>query len=481
MSIDDARTGDARALVSPDAADVVVVGGGIAGLVAAARAGELGLSALVLEQGTDERYLCNARFSGGVFHVAFNDITQPPAVLRAAIATATGGEVDPVQADMIAANGGRLVQWLRAQGAQFIRTPVAWQSFILAPPRPMVAGQEWMGRGPDVLLRRLGERIAERGGRVVRGARGRHPIIEGGRVVGITAEVAGTASHVRARAVVIADGGFQADAELLRRMVPRPDRLKQRGAATGRGDGLRIAEAAGGTVTPLRRFYGHLLCRDAMTSDRVWPYPELDAIATHGVLVDAGGRRATDEGLGGVALANAIAHLPDPLATTVIFDAAIWEGPGRSARIPANPTLANAGGTIHRADTLEALAALAGIDGRALAATIAAYNAAVASGATGRLAPPRTASRVAPMPIVRAPFMAIPIVAGITYTMGGIVIDGQCRVLGRDGVPIAGLYAAGSTTGGLEGGANTAYIGGLAKAGVHGLVAAEHIGASIRA
>ena len=61
--------------------------------------------------------------------------------------------------------------------------------------------------------------------------------------------------------------------------------------------------------------------------------------------------------------------------------------------------------------------------------------------------------------------------------MGGIRVDGASRVLRNDGSVIAGLYAAGSTTGGLEGGGKAAYIGGLAKAGVQGLLAAESIAA----
>jgi fumarate reductase flavoprotein subunit len=79
------------------------------------------------------------------------------------------------------------------------------------------------------------------------------------------------------------------------------------------------------------------------------------------------------------------------------------------------------------------------------------------------------------MPIASAPFHAIPVIAGITYTMGGILIDGEARVLRTDGLVIEGLYAAGSTTGGLEGGPPVGYLGGLAKAGVQGLIAAESI------
>lgn len=463
-----------------DTVDVVVVGGGIAGCVAAARAGELGLSAVVLEAGVDDRYLCNARFSGGVFHVAFTDVTLPVATLRAAIGTATEGKADPVQADAIADNARRLVDWLKAQGAMFIRTQVAWQNFILAPPRPIVAGQEWRGRGPDVLLRQLGEKIAARGGRIDRGARGRTLLIENGRCVGIEAETATGPRRYGARAVILADGGYQANLARLGAIVANPASVKQRGAATGVGDGLAMAEQVGAAISPLHWFYGHLLCRDAMTNDRVWPYPELDALAGAGIVVEARGKRVTDEGVGGVSVANAIAGLPDPLATTIVFDAAIWNGPGKSARIPANPTLASAGGTIHSAETLVELAAKAGLDADALVRTVAAYNAAVATQRTSDLDPPRTASRFPPMPITTAPYMAIPIVAGITYTMGGVRVDGASRVLRPDGGAIDGLYAAGSTTGGLEGGVKAAYVGGLIKAGVQGLVAAEDIANTLK-
>jgi fumarate reductase flavoprotein subunit len=236
-----------------------------------------------------------------------------------------------------------------------------------------------------------------------------------------------------------------------------------------------MAQEAGAALTALDRFYGHLLCRDAMHSDKVWPYPELDGIATASILVDTHGRRFADEGMGGVWLANTTARQPDPLCATIVFDAKIWEGPGRSARIPANPSLANAGGTIHTAPTLDALAAMAGLQAEALQATVTAYNDTVRAERMQTLSPPRSVDRFKPWPIQTAPFYAIPVCAGITYTMGGIRIDADARVLRPDGSAIAGLYAAGSTTGGLEGGERAAYLGGLTKAGVQGLCAAEHI------
>ena len=70
--------------------------------------------------------------------------------------------------------------------------------------------------------------------------------------------------------------------------------------------------------------------------------------------------------------------------------------------------------------------------------------------------------------------MRMPICAAITNTMGGIVVDGDARVLDKNDKPIPGLYAAGSTVGGLDGGPHAGYVGGLIKATI-GLRAAETI------
>ena len=69
-------------------------------------------------------------------------------------------------------------------------------------------------------------------------------------------------------------------------------------------------------------------------------------------------------------------------------------------------------------------------------------------------------------------------VAGITYAMGGIRIDPKCRVVTPKGQPIPGLYAAGSTTGGVEGGGYSGYNGGLCQASIYGMLAGEHIAES---
>ena len=84
-------------------------------------------------------------------------------------------------------------------------------------------------------------------------------------------------------------------------------------------------------------------------------------------------------------------------------------------------------------------------------------------------------------PLLKPPFYAVPLCAGMTYTFGGIFTDGDARVMSTRGAPIDGLYAVGATTGGLEGGTNGGgYVGGLIKGITFGMRAAEHIAQSLK-
>jgi len=461
--------------------DVVVVGGGLAGLAAANRAAQQGLRVVLFERGSEERYPCNTRYSGGVIHIACHNVKEPAGELEAVIMDATQGRADPLLARALATTAGRAVDWLRDEGAKYIRVgQIVWQQWVLAPPRPITPGLDWKGRGPDVTLRVLASNLQKRGGTLTR-----LPVVSllerDGACVGIVAGEGVQRREVSARAVVLADGGFQGNAAMVgAHMGIDAVKVKQRGAGTGMGDGLRMACELGAATSGLRHFYGHMLSRDAFGNDKVWPYPQLDELGTVGIVVGAEAQRFVDEGQGGVYVANHIARLPDPLSAWAIFDTAVWEGPGRTARIPANPNLERAGGTIITAGTLRELAAKTGLPDGALERTVADYNQALAAGTLAQLAPPRSAQPILPCVISKAPFYAVPLCAGMTYTMGGVLTDADARVLKGDGDPVLGLYAAGGTTGGLEGGNGGGYVGGLIKALVFGLRAAEHISTTVK-
>lgn len=462
--------------------DVVVVGGGLGGLSAACRAAQLGLKVAVLERGTDTQYVCNTRFSGGILHINGHNVEEPAESLVEAIGGMTLGHADKDLARALAVDARRAVSWLREEGAKYIRVgQIVWQQHVLAPPRPITPGLDWKGRGPDVTLRTLEANLVKRGGVLHRGTAATGLMEHGGACVGVEAESGGKAIQFEANAVVIADGGFQGNLELIgKHITPVPAKLKQRGAATGMGDGMRMAQAMGAAVTDLGAFYGHMLSRDSFGNDKVWPYPQLDELGTAGIVVNGQGERFTDEGMGGIYVANMIARLADPLSTWAIFDEGIWNGQGKDARIPANPNLTRGGGTVHQASSLRQLAEIIGVPIERFELTVAGYNQALGAGNLGSLQPSRSTTRIKAMPIAKPPYYAVPLCAGITYTMGGLAIDPHGLVQRQGGGAIRGLYAAGAATGGLEGGDGIGYVGGLIKAATFGMRSAEAVAQSAR-
>ena len=459
--------------------EVAVVGGGLAGLVTALRLAERGVRVVALEKGSGERYPCNARISGGGFHVCFLHVEQDEAALVAAITQATSGFAKPELAAVVAKDTRTAVRWLKDKGVQFVKGGGdTWRENTLAPPLAARPGLQ-EGRGGDVLIRTLGVALREAGGTLLRGARATRLRMDGTRCVGIEMEQQGKPVSMDARAVVLCDGGFQSNHALLREFITAaPEKLKQRNAGAGNGDALQMARSVGAQLVGMQTFYGHLLAQEAMHGDALWPYPMVDHLCTAGVVVDGAGRRIADEGLGGVYLVNQLARLPDPLSAIVVYDEAIWNGPGRGHIVPANPCLVDGGAKIFQARDLRSLAGKLSLPAGALEATIAEYNAAVTAGQGASLAPPRTTAPIKAYPVVEPPFHAFRLCAGITFTMGGIAVDGVGRVLNEREEPIGGLYAAGCCTGGLDGGPGAGYVGGLAKSAAMGLRTADHLAAS---
>src|SRR6202034_2886303 len=103
------------------------------------------------------------------------------------------------------------------------------------------------------------------------------------------------------------------------------------------------------------------------------------------------------------------------------------------------------------------------------------HNQAIEANDFAGLAVSRTVRKHKPMPIVAAPFHAVPLCTGVTGTMGGVVINVHAQALKPDGKVFPGLYAAGTPVAGLEGGPRAGYVGGISKSFVLGLLAGEHI------
>ena len=460
--------------------ETLIIGGGIAGLTCGLRLAEQGVKVAILEKGETDRYLCNSRICGGAFHVSYRDVMESPEILMNAMKGKTQGFSRQSFLDVMSNEPGKTVSWLKTKGLRFIKVGDApHRRTTLAPPIAQKGRDYWHGRGGDVMLRTLHAELKKTGATVLLGTRALSLRMAGGQCVGVEAEQQGKKVALDARNVVISDGGFQANLDLVKEYIsPAPEKIRQRNAQTAKGDGLKMAREAGAALVGMNRFYGHMLIQDALTNDDLWPFPLMDDLCCAGVMVDTFGNRLVDEGLGGVYLANHVAALADPLSTTVIYDQPIWESPGKEFITPANPLIVSNGGTVHKANSMGELAQKAGLPAAALEQTIAKYNAAVDAGVTTQLTPARSTTSHKAWPIRTAPFYAAKLCAGITYTMGGIAIDGDSRVLDANDNPITGLYAAGCATGGLEGGPAVGYVGGLSKSSTTGFRAAEHIAAN---
>ena len=453
--------------------DILIVGAGLAGFTAAVRASEQGAQVLLIDKSNGEFGDGNVLMASGSLRAGGNSPKTNSKDLYDFVMSEGVGYPDLVKA--WSETCGRAIDWLTSAGVSIEET---------APGRIWLNQTSETCLGPvykkDVgsrALTSLKERFQKLGGRYLNGIAGTKLIVENNRVVGLIGERSGGTMELRSRATILSTGGFSANKELVKKYIgPHADRCKLRGSKQDTGDGLNMALAIGAKAVNLKYFYGHLIARKALTDDRFWPYPRLDSFVDEGILIDASGNRFVDEGRGDVAVANDLARSNDPTGATLIFDHESWaaakDSPSStSLKIPAaNPWILDNGGEIFSHDTAEGLAQLLGVNAANLKRIVEDYNRAVDSGNAESL----PVSRTGKPKILRPPLYGLRVVPGITFTMGGVAINGRAEVLNQNEQSIDGLYAAGDAIGGLMGGYRGGYTGGLMQAVVTGILAGEN-------
>jgi tricarballylate dehydrogenase len=467
------------AAVTVERVDVLVVGGGIAGLSAALAARESGAAVRLIERAPKAERGGNTRFSNGALRAVYRGLedirrlipdlsvesaactdfgTYLPERYLADIARVTEGRADPMLSRILVDESFDVLAWLMTHG---VRYDPLWSA--QAPP---VDGRVTFYGGSAVEARGLGAGLVNalyaaletNGVRVTYGARAIGLLRAGRGVHGASVRTSnGKTYDISANSVVLGSGGFESDvAWRTRYLGPGWDLATVRGTRFNTGDGLRMALDAG--AQPYGQWSG---CHAASWARHAPPYGDVTIGEKfkrddfmHGIFVNAKGRRFVDEGADLRALTYAkygrvVMEQPGSVAWQ-IFDAKTVPLLSEDYH---NPSVAPV-----RADTLAELAErLTGVDGAAFLETVTAYNAAVRddvphdpSRKDGRgtvgLAIPKSNWATS---IDRPPFEAHPVSFGITFTFGGVRIDARGRVLEAGGSVIPGLYAAGEMVGGL--------------------------------
>jgi fumarate reductase flavoprotein subunit len=451
--------------------DVLVVGGGGAGMAAAIEAADAGASVVLLEAGP--RPGGSTALSGGVFYAAGTSIQRAAGVeddverMYRYYMTLNRWNLEPWLIRRFCEESAPTLEWLIGLGVD-IPVEGLYISGVDDTPR----GHHSHGSGIELFEHLLGA-ASSRGVAIHPNVRVEGLLVDGGKVTGITAQGA----EMRGGAVVLATGGYGANRAMLAEFNSDIAAQDERwsfyfGSQTSRGDGIAMARDIGAAVVGKGRLLVNAspgFSRDVADFHPPWL-----------VFVNRDGQRFMDETWPYCIAGHRIEEQPGRLCF------AIFDEPTRAASPSRHPFADKLGvgdyayscdrlaeeaakGRVLVAETLEELAAKAGIDPVGLVGSVAAYNGDVRSGSDRQFF-----KQGALTTIETAPFYAAEVhAASFGATSAGVRIDPDARVLGIDAHPIAGLYAAGETAGGVLG---ERYVGGgnyISNALIFGRIAGQ--------
>ena len=428
-------------------ADVVILGAGLAGLVAAIEARSHGADVLVLDRlPPPAQWNAVTQLPGGIGNDTFRsgggglarfagDLLVEQLLDGAGQLDADRDTVDILVDRHMHLGWGKVDKALLRTYCRRVFDDCCWLRDELKMPYDET-GRTVKGLGIG-LFRHLFQVAEERGVRMLFHARARRLLTDkSGRVCGVALSRDGEASDVEGGAVVLATGGFQGSRELLMQHVGATltQGVSMVGSPENTGDGMLMAQALGAQTR-------HLGVCHIRTTDIYYgqgPSRYLNHIYPMGIYFNQRYERFVDEGVADSdTVANAIAYQPGASATLLFDDRARSKYPKEFDRYPRREQL------IESADSVEALATKIHLDPQQLRKLVDTYNASISDGkATGPHVPK---TRLA-APIETAPFYGFhPVRPAINHTLGGLVVDGSsCQVLRTDGKPIDGLYAAGT-------------------------------------
>jgi succinate dehydrogenase/fumarate reductase flavoprotein subunit len=438
--------------------DLVVIGAGMAGLTAAARAARHGCTVLVVEKGDVAGG--NARLSRGVLWT----LTTSQQYLE---------ECPAGSSDI----GAALIESRQAATAFAEELGV---EFSETPPLPIEGA---VGVGLDIVtyLERCAAAVAGAGGHIVTNCNVRSLVVDDGAVVGVLAEDRDGPSVLRAPWTMLATGGFQANREMREAYLGAgAANALLRSNPHSTGDGILLGLSAGAAlVDDMSGFYGHAIAHPLREPFVLGDFSRLaqSIYATHALLFARHGDRVVDESTGYYRIGQAVAHVEGSTAVLVgdehVRGFATRSPGGGIETVDLLDEAERAGAHVARAETLSSLATQLdgwGFAGARIVDTIEAFN--LAMQGDDDVEPPRRRNR---RPLADPPWFAVEVQPSVTFTHGGLRMNVRGQALRSDGSPVAGLLISGADAGGIH---NGGYVGGLAAAAGFGVRAADLVVAS---
>jgi len=459
-------------------ADVIVVGAGNAAFCAALAAQERGASVLMLEAAPEEESGGNSRFTAGSIRVVYNDTNDiktlvpdlTPAEIQSTdfgtytadqffddMARVTQHRADPDLVELLVTRSFATLNWMREKGVRLI--PIYGRQAFEVDGRFKFWGGltvEAVGGGPG-LVAMLTAAARQRGIDIRYRTRALDLLYDGDRVEGVRVRADGVMQELRAEAVVLACGGFEANSEWRTRYLgPGWDLAKVRGSRFNTGDGLRMALAIGGS--PHGNWSGCHAVQWEMNAPEFGDLSVGDQFQKHsypfGILINATGKRFVDEGADFrnytyAKYGRVVLEQPGQFAWQV-FDQKVKHLLRDEYKIRQITSVG--------ANTIEEFAQkLEGVNAAAFLQTIKEWNAAVRTDIPfnpnikdGRCTHGLVIDKSNWANTMDAPpFEGYAVTCGVTFTFGGLRINTDGAVLNTDYQPIRGLYAAGELVGGL--------------------------------
>ena len=346
------------------------------------------------------------------------------------------GKNNPELVKALAENSADAIEWLASIGAEVKNVGAFGGASVKRIHRPVNADGKVTAVGAYIVPI-LEKNLQDRNVQFLFDTTANEIIMKDGKAVGIKAT--GKDGHkvtINAKSVVIATGGFGANAEMVEKYKPELKGFATTNAEGAQGQGIDMATAAGAATVDMDQIQIHPTVHIEEDGNA---HLITEGLRGDGaILVNAEGKRFYDEVSTRDKVSAAIIEQTDKSAWLVVDQAMVDKSAVIAGYIKSGYTVTGA--------TYEELAKAMGVDEATFTSTMNTWNQAVEAKSDAEFGRTSFAN-----PLTTAPYYAIKITPAVHHTMGGIVINPKAEVLNEKGEAISGLYAAGEVTGGVHG------------------------------